>query len=187
MIGIRILHICQKEFPEELPVKNINSHGSQVALWLSRFFFKFYNLVCLAICIHDSETACFFHWNFDNGDSSICFAFFVECKHFSIIHFINMVTGKNQKIFRCERIDKIDILGNSVCSSAVNVKTCVCFFTWRQYIYAAVLGIQTPTSSGCYIAVQENRLILGQNTYYINSTVCTVTEGEIHDAVFSSV
>lgn len=101
-------------------------------------------------CIHDTKTACFFHRNLDNGDGCICMMFFVVIKHLIVVHLVNMVTRKNQQIFRCIGINKVNVLRNSIRSSSVYVQVCICFFPWWQNIYAAVFGIQTPSSScGC--------------------------------------
>ena len=75
-------------------------------------------------------------------------------KHLVIVHFINMVAGENKKVLWSVLIYKINILGNRVGCSAVYVKSGICFLTGRKYVYAAVLGIQSPTSAGCNIAVQ---------------------------------
>ena len=77
----------------------------------------------------------------------------VIIQHLCIIHFVDVVTGKDQKIFRILGIDEIDILRNGICSSSVYIQIYICFLTWRKYINTAVLGIKPPASAGCYITV----------------------------------
>ena len=94
MVGIRILHICKKNLAKKLPVENINTHRSKVALRMLWLFFEF-NDAAVAICVHDTETACFFHRYFNDCDRCIGIHFLMVIQHFVVIHFINMVTGKN--------------------------------------------------------------------------------------------
>jgi len=174
MVGIRILDISQKHLAEKFPCEDIDTHGCKIALRMFRFLFKFYDTSAF-ICIHDTETACFFHWNFDNCDGCICVSLLMSCEHFVIVHLVNMVAGKDEDIFRIKFIDKVDILGNCICSSAVYVQILICFLTWRKNVNAAVFGIKSPASAGCYIAVKLDRLILCKNTNNIYTTVGTVT------------
>ena len=85
-----------------------------------------------------------------------------------------MVTGKNENIFRCEFVDKVDILRNGICGSAVNVQILICFLTWRKNVNTAVFSIKTPATAGCHITVQLDRFILCKYTYNINATVGAV-------------
>ena len=156
MVGIRVLHICKKQLAKKLPVKNIDTHRGKIALRYRRLLNKLGDTVCLAVSVHNTETAGFLKRNLDNGDGSIGLSLFMEGKHLVIIHFINVVTGKYQKIFRIILIYKINVLGNRVGCSAIYVESGVCFLTRRKYIYTAVLGIQSPTSAGCNITVQLN-------------------------------
>jgi len=94
VVRIRIFHICKEHLTEKLPVKDINTHRSKVALWMFRFFFEF-NDASSPVRIHDTEAAGFLHRYFNDCNGSICIHFFVVIQHFIIIHFINMVTGEN--------------------------------------------------------------------------------------------
>ena len=98
-----------------------------------------------------------------------------------------MVTRENQKIFRSEFIDKINVLGNRVCSTPVNIKLCVCLFTRGKDVNTAVLRIESPASANGYIAVQKHGLVLCQDANDINATIGTVTQRKIDNAVFAAV
>ena len=111
----------------------------------------------------------------------------MEGKHLVIIHFINVVTGKYQKVFRIILIYKINVLGNRVGCSAIYVESGVCFLTRRKYIYTAVLGIQSPASASCYITIQKNGFVLSQYSDNVHSAVSAVAEREINNAVFSAI
>ena len=86
-----------------------------------------------------------------------------------------MVTGKNENIFRIKFVDKVDILGNCICSSAVYIQILISFLTRRKNVNTTVFGIKTPAAAGCNITVQLDGFILCKYTYNINATVGTVT------------
>ena len=174
MVGIRILDISHQHLAEKFPCKDIDTHRCKIALRMFRFLFEFYDTACF-VSVHDTETACLFHWNFNNCDSSVCFCLFVSCEHLVIVHLVNMVTGKNENIFRIKFVDKVNVLGNCICSSTIYIQILISFLTWRKNVNTALFGIETPTAAGCYIAVQLDRFILCKYTYNINATVGTVT------------
>ena len=174
MVGIRILDICHEHFAKKLPCKNINTHRCKITLWMLRLFLEFYNTSGF-ICVHDTKTAGLLHRDLNNCDGCVSIGFLMSCQHFVIVHFVNMISGKNQNIFRIKFIDEIDILGNRICGSTIYIQIFVSLFTGRKNIDTTVFGIQTPTSAGCNIAVQLNGFILCKHTYYINTTIGTVT------------
>ena len=186
MTGFRILHISKKHLAKKLPVKDINTHGCKVTLWFLRFFFKFYDTACL-ICIHNAKTAGFFHWYFNDCNRCISMICFVVLKHFIVIHFVNMISGKNQEILRRIRIDKVDILGDRIGSSSVYIKSCICFLTRRKYVNSTILCIESPSSSCSSIPVEENRFILSEDTDNVNTTICTVAERKVNNTIFSTI
>ncbi len=148
----------QEASSEAVSVKDIRFPWMQIALRLRRFLLEFYDFSAF-FCIHDTKTACFFHRNLNNGDGCICMMFFVVIKHLIVVHLADMVTRKNQQIFRCIGINKVNVLRNSIRSSSVYVQVCICFFPWWQNIYAAVFGIQTPSSSCGCITVQQDGFV----------------------------
>ena len=75
-------------------------------------------------------------------------------EHLGIIHLIDVVAGKDKQVFRRVGVDKVDVLGDRISSSAVNIQISIGLLTRWEYIDAAVLGIQTPAASGCHITVQ---------------------------------
>ena len=82
-----------------------------------------------------------------------------------------MVAGENQKVFRSEFIDKINVLGDRVCSAAVNIELCVCLFTRGKDVNTAVLRIESPASANGYIAVQKYGLVLCQDANDIDAAM----------------
>ena len=119
------------------------------------FFFKF-NDTSVFVSIHNTKTAGFFHWNFNNGNCCISIGFNMIIQHLCIIHLIDVVSGKDKNIFRIIVVNKINVLRNSICSSTINIQISVCFLTWWKYINTTVFCIQTPTSSCSNITIQKN-------------------------------
>src|SRR5699024_12009718 len=68
-------------------------------------------------------------------------------QHLGIIHLVDMVAGKDQKVIGTVIVNKVNVLGNSICGSAVNIQIGICFFTGRQNKNTAVLRVQSPTRS----------------------------------------
>ena len=68
MVGIRVLHICKKQLAKKLPVKNIDTHRGKIALRYRRLLNKLGDTVCLAVSVHNTETAGFLKRNLDNGE-----------------------------------------------------------------------------------------------------------------------
>ena len=98
-----------------------------------------------------------------------------------------MVSGKYKKIFWRIRIDEINVLGNGISSSTVNIQIGIRFLTWWKYKNTAIFCVKSPSAACSYVAVQQNGFVLCQNTDNIDSAVCTVTEGKINDTVLPTI
>ena len=186
MCGIGISHILDQDLTQFLPVKDINTHGSKSAAGMCGLFFEIDDLVVL-VSDHDTETGCFLQGDRHNCDGSCCALCLVEVEHLVVVHLVDVVTGKNQKIFRIISINEINVLGNSIRCSTVDIEACVSLLTGCKNENTTVLGVKSPQTALRNIAVKEHRLVLCQNTNYINTAVCTVAEREIDDAVFAAV
>ena len=186
MVGIRILHICQEHLAQKLPVEDIDTHGGKIALRVFRFLFKFYD-VSGFICIHDAETACFLHGNFDNGDGGVRLHLLVISKHLCVVHLIDVVSRKDQDILGRILVDKVDVLSDGIGSATVNVEIGIRFLTGRKHENAAFSGIQAPAPACCHITVQKYRFVLGQHAHNVNSAVGAVAQREVNNAVFAAV
>ena len=111
----------------------------------------------------------------------------MESKHLGVIHLVDMIAGKDQKVLRRKAVNKVDILRYRIGCAAVYIQIGIGFFSGRQNIYSAVFGVKPPASSRCYITVEHDRLILGQHAHYIHSAVGAVAQWKIHDPVFSPI
>ena len=93
MTGLLVLHVCHQHLPQQLPIEDIDTHGSEIALGMLRLLLKFHDLACLRIGIHDTEAAGFPHGNLDNRNRSIRVVLSVAFQHLRVIHLIDVVTG----------------------------------------------------------------------------------------------
>ena len=185
MAGFRILHIRDQRLPQCLPCEDVDAHGCKIALRFLRLLLEFHDLAVI-IRIHDTKTAGFLPRYRTNRDCKFSFLLLMIIKHRIIIHFINVIARQYQQIIRTVGVNEINILGNGICSSAIDIEALVCFFAGRQHEHATVLGIKTPASARCDVAVKKHGLILRQDTNYVDPAVRTVTEREIHDAVLAA-
>ena len=93
--GIRVLHICGQKLAQCFPVKYVDAHRCQIALWVLRLFFEFNDLSAL-VSVHDAETAGLPDGNLDNGDSSFGILCLMLCQHLGIVHLIDMISGTSR-------------------------------------------------------------------------------------------
>ena len=149
-------------------------------------FFEIDDLVVL-VSDHDTETRCFLHGYGHNCNGSCRALCLVEVEHLVIVHLVDVVARKNQKVLRIVGVDEINVLGNSISCSAVYIEACISLFTGCKNENTAVLGVKSPQTALRNIAVKEHGFVLRQNTDYVNTAVCTVAEREIDDAVFATV
>ena len=173
-------------FTQSVPCEDIDTHGSQIALRICGFFFEFVDLVAF-FCIHDTEAACFIHGNFHNSDRCCCAFFLMETKHFGIVHFVNVVTGQDDYIFRIVVVDEIDVLVDRICCTIEPFTGVAYFYVRRKDCYAAVFLIQVPGNTDTDMLVQTQRLILCQYAYCVNARVDTVTQREVDDTITTTV
>ena len=185
MARFRILHIRDQSLPQCLPGEDVDAHGCEIALRFLRLLLEFHDLAAL-IRIHDAKTAGFLPRYRTNRNCQLGFLFLMELEHRIIVHFINVIARQYQQIIRTVGVNEINILGNGICSSAIDIEAFIGFFAGRQHEHATVLGIKTPASARCDVAVKKHGLILRQDTNYVDPAVRTVTEREIHDAVLAA-
>ena len=131
MIRLRILHVTDQQLAQILPVENIDSHGSKIALRVLRLLFKLYDIACL-IRIHDPEAARFLDRHRTDRDRRVRSLINVRLQHLVIVHLIDVVAGQDQKIFRIILVNKINILGNRISSAAVDIQSRIRFLPGRQ-------------------------------------------------------
>ena len=121
MAGILELRVSHQVLAQCLVRENVNTHAGQAALRLGRFFLELINPVVF-IRVHDAEPAGFLQCDFQDRDGYIGVVFLVIIQHLAVIHLVDMVSGQDQNIFRVQIIEEVNVLGNGICCSLVDIK-----------------------------------------------------------------
>ena len=186
-VAVRMhLIILQKSLAQSVPGKDVNTHRCKVALGIFRFFLKFVDLV-LCLGVHDTETACFFHRYFQNGDCCGRAPVLMELEHRRVVHFVDMVAGKNQNIFWVVAVDKINVLINRVCCTHEPFARIPAFYMGSQNCHAAVPSVQIPGDTDTDMLVQPQRLVLCQHADCIHAGIDAVAQRKVYDTVTPAI
>src|SRR5690554_2210381 len=102
------------------------------------------------INIHDPKTFRLFKTDIEDGNRDIGMTVKMFVEHLLIIHLVNMITRKNENIFRFIGIKKLEILIDSVRSAS---KPIVTFFglAWRENNSMRTHAIEAPLFAVAYI------------------------------------
>ena len=95
-------------------------------------------------------------------------------QHHFIIHFINMISGKDQNIFRIITFHIAQILINGIRCTCIPLTACT-LLIWRKYRNTALISIQIPRNTNSDMRIQTQRLILCQYTNCVDTRINTVT------------
>ena len=93
------------------------------------------------------------------------------CHHGGVVHFIDMIAGENDHIFRMVAINEVDVLINGIGGTLVPAAFLIVPFIGRQHLGAAVGLVQAPGLAVADVFIQFQRLILGQNANGINTGI----------------
>ena len=107
-----------------------------------RLLLELHNLSGLLSVFMIPKRLASFIGNLDDRDGGVRIVLLVELQHLRVIHLVDMVSGKDQNVFRIIGVHEVDVLGNCVRCSAVYVQVGVRFLTGRQDEDAAVAGIK---------------------------------------------
>ena len=184
VFGGGILLVGNEELAQNLPFEYVDTHGGVGALRMLRFFLELVD-GAVGIGVHDAEAAGLLNGHRAHGDGAVSILLLGIAEHGSVIHFVNMVAGKNQDVIRIIALNKGDVLVDGVGRSLVPLG----FFApgiGRKNLNAAVGTVQMPGLTVSDILVKLQRLILGQNSHRINAGVDAVGQREINDAVLTA-
>ena len=143
MLRAFFLSIFLQILIQQVTAENINTHGSQVGLWLCWLLFKLNDTAITGIGVHNTKTWSLVPRNLKYTNSSISVTLLVCCQHLSIIHCVDMVTRKNQYIIWVYSINEIQVLINSICGALIPVCTLLTSI-WRQNENTAISLVQIP-------------------------------------------
>ena len=92
----------------------------------------------------------------------------MELQKVAVILLTDLVAGKDDHILRIISLNKGNVLVNRIGRSLIPIRT-ACFLIRRQDMNTTVQTVQIPGLSVSDIFIQHQRLILGKDTYRINS------------------
>ena len=165
------------------PGEDVDSHRSQVASRMLRFFLELQDSVCI-IRNADTKTARFFDWHRNGGHGNIRMIGLMEIQHYLIIHFVNVITTQNQHIIRIIILHVIQILVNRIGCSGIPFATRTSLVRWKNW-HAPNIAVKIPWNTDSNVRIQLQWLILCKHTYCINFRVNTVTQWKINDTILS--
>ena len=85
------LGVCCEILGKVVPIENINTHGSEIALRLRRFLLKLDNPSAL-VRIHNAKARRLIPRHLEDADRRLRLVLLVRFKHPRIVHRIDMVT-----------------------------------------------------------------------------------------------
>ncbi|MNZ75696.1 hypothetical protein D3C78_941790 [compost metagenome] len=127
----------------------------------------------LVIDMHDAEAACFLPLNLNSCNRDISAHTLMVLQHKSIIHFINVIAGYDQHIFRIIALDIGHVLVNGISRSFVPYAALL-LHVRRQYRHAAVAAVKSPRTSYSQVSIKLQRLVLRKNAHRIYAGMCAV-------------
>jgi hypothetical protein len=184
ILRIRIGLVLDQIFAQDIPVENVNSHRCQVGLRVLRLLLEFGDAVVL-ICNHQTETGSILPRNLHNRNTEFSVLFLVETKEITVILFADLVTGKNNHILGIIALNKRNILVNCIRSSLVPVRA-GCLLIRREHMNTTIETVKVPRLSIADVLVENQWLILGQDTYGINTGIYAVGKRKVDDTILSA-
>jgi len=183
--GFGIFLIINESFPQNAPVKYINTHGGVGGLGNLGLLLEFVDGI-VGVGVEDAEAGGFLQRDIPHGDGAGGIVLFVVGNHCGVVHLVDMVTGEDHHILRIKTLDKVNVLIDGVGGALVPAALLVVPFVGGQDLRAAVGLVQAPGLAVADVFIQLQRLILGQNAHGIDAGVDAVTQGEINNAVFAA-
>ena len=163
---VRVFLILDEVLFQDVPVKYVDSHGSQVGLGVLGLFLEFRDAVIL-IRYHQTETGGLFPWNFHDSHAELSPFFLVEPEEVAVILLAYLVAGKDDDVLRVIPLNEWDVLLNRIGRTLRPVRAGG-FLVGRKHMYPAVQAVQVPRLAVADILIEYQRLILGQDSHGIN-------------------
>ena len=185
-----ILGIGEKDGDKELGIENIDAHGGVAMgglvsglLGLGGFFLKTDNAPVL-IGFDDTELlGGLSEGNFDGGDGDIGGGVDVLLEHSGVVHFVDLVAGKDEDELGALAADGVDILINGVRGALVPLLRDA-HLRGKHFDEFAEAHQRRPT--GANVAIKTEGLVLSKDKNAAERRVDAIREGDIDDAVKSA-
>src|SRR5208283_5678594 len=126
MRGFGIFGIGEKHGNQELGVENIDAHRGVAVSGLVRrnfglggLFLETYNSPVPVRFDNPKLLGRFLGRDFDRGDRNVGTGVNMLLKHLGVIHFVDVVAGKNEDVFGTFAANRVDVLINGVGSALI--------------------------------------------------------------------
>ena len=184
VLTVGIVFVLGEVLFQDIPVEDINAHGSQVALGVLRLFLEFADAVIL-VRNHQTKARGFAPRHFHNGNRELGVLLFVEAQEISVILLADLVAGQDDDVLRVITVNEGNVLVNCVGSALVPVRASG-LLVGRQHMDAAMQAVKVPRLAVADVFIQDQRLILGQDANGVNIRVDTVGQRKVDDTVLTA-
>ena len=167
VIALRMRGVLAKQFVHQAGSENVNPHRGQTVLRIVRHRRRLARLLqkaldaVLVVDLHDAEVGAFAQRRGDAADGQIGLVVQVCLDHVAIVHFVNMVAGQDENVFRIGFLDAVNVLVNGVGRALVPVL--VDALLGRQHVDVLLELAAEKTPAGGNVAVQAAGLVLGEH------------------------
>ncbi|MNN18990.1 hypothetical protein D3C81_1322150 [compost metagenome] len=110
-----------------------------------RLLLKFINAEIL-IRVQNAKAACFFERDVNDRDRTISVLLFVIVKHGVIVHFINVVSGKDQNMFWVILFNELQISENCISRSPIPAAA-ILTFVRRKNEDPSIFSLHIPVTA----------------------------------------
>ncbi len=190
VLGIGVFGVGDQDGHQELRVKEIDAHGSvhlvgvhARGLGMRGLFLESDNAPVF-VRFDDTETARgLLGIHFEGRDGNIRAGFHVLLQHLLVIHFVDMVAGKNEDVVRLLGTDRINVLIDRVGGALVPLLRDA-HLRSEDFDEFAVAHERGPAAAN--VAIQAERFVLRENKNAAEVAIETIREGDVNDAVNSA-
>ena len=134
---------------------------------------------------HHPEARHFIRTNGQSREGDVGAGIIVVLEHQPVVHFVNVVAGKNQHMLRLFRADGVDVLVNRVRGAHVPIGADPLHGRQDLNELAQFLGHDTGPAFAD-VAVERERFVLGEDVDPAQVGVDAVGEGDIDNAVVAA-
>src|SRR6266852_4494695 len=188
--GFGFLGIGEKGGDEELGIENVDAHGGVAVGGLVRGGFGFGGFFLEAhdapvpVRFNDAELADGFgSGNFDGGDGAVGGGIDMLLKHFCVIHFVDVIAGEDENVFRALAADGINVLINGVGSALIPLLGDAHLRRENFDIFAEA---HEGRPSGAEVADKAEGFVLSEYKYAMKIGINAIGESDVNNAVESA-
>ena len=121
-----------------------------------------------------------FGGNFEGGDGDFGAGFDVLLEHLQVIHFVNMIAGKNKNEIRLFGADGINVLVDGVGGSLIPVLRNA-HLRGEDFDEFAVAHERGPAAA--HVAIEAERFVLSEDENAAEIAIQAIRESDVNDAV----